>query len=109
MFSRCLTVALNHEQIKTHPERISKIKPYIDQHNWKEINFPSHKKNWKSFKLNDKPIALNISYVPYNTKKIRHAYKSKYNLERENKKFLLMIIDDERWYYLACKKVSCIS
>ena len=33
MFSRCLTVALNHEQIKTHPERISKIKPYIDQHN----------------------------------------------------------------------------
>ena len=33
MFSRCLTVALNHEQTKTHPERVSKIKPYIDQHN----------------------------------------------------------------------------
>ena len=30
-------VALNHEQIKDHPERISKIKPFIDQYNWKDI------------------------------------------------------------------------
>ena len=33
---RCLqyavTVALNHEQIKDHPERISKVKPFIDKY-----------------------------------------------------------------------------
>ena len=36
-FQYALTVALNYEQIKDHPERISKIKPFIDQYNWKEI------------------------------------------------------------------------
>ena len=28
-FQYAITVALNHEQIKSHPERISNIKPYI--------------------------------------------------------------------------------
>ena len=46
-FQYALTVALNHEQIKNNPERISKIKPFIDQYNWKEIDFPSHRKDWK--------------------------------------------------------------
>ena len=76
---------MNYEQIKSHPERISNIKPFIDQYNWKEINFASHKKDCKKFESNNKSIALNILYVPYNTEKIRHAYKSKRNLIREIK------------------------
>ena len=36
------------------------------------------------FESNNKSIALNILYMPYNTKGIRHAYKSKYNLNCEN-------------------------
>ena len=36
-FQYFITVELNHEQIKNHPEKISKIKPFIDQYNWKEI------------------------------------------------------------------------
>ena len=44
-----LTVSLNHKQIKSHPERISKIKPLIDQYNSKEIDFPSHSKDSKKF------------------------------------------------------------
>ena len=32
-FQYAVTVALNHEQIKNNPERISKIKPFIDQYN----------------------------------------------------------------------------
>ena len=36
-FQYAVIVALNHEQIKDHPERISKNKPFIDQYNWKEI------------------------------------------------------------------------
>ena len=39
-FQYAAAVALNHEKIKSHPERISNIKPFIDQYNWKEINFP---------------------------------------------------------------------
>ena len=34
-FQYSLTVALNHKQIICHPKRISKIKLFIDQYNWK--------------------------------------------------------------------------
>ena len=107
-FQYALTVALNYEQIKDHPERISKIKPFIDQYNSKEIDFPSHGKDWKKFESNNKSIALNILYVPHNAEKIRHAYKSKYNLTRENQVILLMITDGEKWHYLAVKSLSAL-
>ena len=48
-FQYALTVALNYEQIEKDPHRISKIKPFIDQYNWKEIDLPSHSKDWKKF------------------------------------------------------------
>ena len=92
-FQYALSVVLNHEQIKKVPQRISKIKPFIDQYNWKEISFPSHKKDWKKFESNNKSIALNILYVSHNTKEIRHGNKSEYNLNRENQVILLMITD----------------
>ena len=95
-FQYALTVALNYEKIKKDPQRISKFKPFIDKYNWKEIDFPSHSKDWKKFESNNKSMALNILYVPHNTDKIRHAYKSKYNLTCENQVILLMITDGEK-------------
>ena len=53
-------------------------------------------------------IALNILYVPHNTEKIRHAYKSKHNLKRENQVILLMITDSEKWHYLALKSLFAL-
>ena len=44
-FQYALTAALNYEQIKKDSQRVSKIKPFIDQYNWKEIDFISHKKD----------------------------------------------------------------
>ena len=41
-FQYAVTVALNHEQTKDHPERTSKIKPFIDKCDWKE-RFPIHR------------------------------------------------------------------
>ena len=102
-FQYFLTVALNHEKIKDHPERITKIKPFIDRYNWKEIG-----KDWKQFESKNKSIALNILYVPHNTKKICHAYESKYNSTRENQVILLMITDGEKWHYLAVKRFSAL-
>ena len=72
-FQYALTVALNHKQIKNHPERISKIKPFIDQHDWKEFDFPTHSKDWRKFESNNTTIALTILFVSYNTEKIRLA------------------------------------
>ena len=68
-FQYALTVALNFGKIKKDPQRVSKIKPFIDQYSRKEIDFPSHSKDWKKFELNNKSIALNILYVSHNTKK----------------------------------------
>ena len=63
-FQYALIVGLNYEQIKKDPQRISKIKPFIDKYNWKHIDFPSHSKDWKKFESNNKSIALTILYVP---------------------------------------------
>ena len=43
-FQYALTVLLNHQNIEKNPQRLSKIKFFIDQYNWKERNFPSHSK-----------------------------------------------------------------
>ena len=58
--------------------------------------FHQKRKVWKKSELNDKSIALNIFYVPYNTKTIRHTYKSKYNKDSENQITLLMITDGKK-------------
>ena len=107
-FQYALTVALNYEKNKKDPQRMSKIKSFIDQCDWKEIDFPSQGKDWKKFESNNKSIALNILYVPHNTEKIRHAYKSKYNLIRENQVIHLMITDGEKWHYLTIKSLSAL-
>ena len=101
-------MSLNYEQIKNNPERITKIKSFIDRYSWKEIDFPSQGKDWKKFESNDKSIAVNILYVPHNIKKISHAYKSKYNLTRENQVILLMAIDGKKWHYLAVKSLLAL-
>ena len=98
-------MALNLNRINKHPQRISKIKPFIDQYNWKDIDFPSTSKDWKKFELNNE-ISLNILYVPHNTRKIHVAYKSKHNLTRENQIILLMITHGEKWHYLTVKNLS---
>ena len=107
-FQYAVTVALNCDKINKDPQRISKIKPFIDEYNWKDIDFPSAGKDWKIFELNNKSIALNILYVPHNTKKIHIAYKSKHNLIREKQVILLMITDGQKWHYLAVTKLSSL-
>ena len=91
-----------------NPQRISKIEPFIYQYYWKDIDFPAHSKDSKTFESNNESIALNLLHVPHNTEKIRHAYKSKYNLNQKNKVTLLMITDGEKWHYLAVKSFSAL-
>ena len=92
-FQYALTTVLSYQSIDHHPERISKLRPFINNYNWKDIEFPSRQKDWRKFEQNNKTIALNKLYVPYNTKQIKQAYISKYNNERDNQVNLLMITD----------------
>ena len=102
-FQYAVALALNLDRIKKNPQRISKIKPFIEKYNWEDIDFLFTSKDWK--KIN-KEVALNIQYVPYNTKKINIAYKSKNNLTRERQVILLMISDGQNWHYLVVKNLS---
>ena len=65
-------------------------------------------KDWKKFELDNKSIALNVLYLPYNTEELRHAYKSKYNKVRKNQVIILIIIDGKNQQYLAMKKLSAL-
>ena len=105
-FQYATILALNFNKIDKHHQRISKIKPFIENYNWNDINFPTIKKDWNRFQVNNKNVALNILYVPFNTKKNEIAYKSKYNLVRDNQIKLLMISNGENWHYLAVKSLS---
>ena len=66
-FQYAITSALNYQNINHQPGRISKLRPFINNYNWKDIEFPSHSKDWRKFEQNKKTIALNILYIPYNT------------------------------------------
>ena len=71
-FQYAATLALNFDNIDRNPQRISKIKPFINNYKWNDINFPAVKKDWNKFELNNKNVALNTLYVPFNTKKNRN-------------------------------------
>ena len=75
-FQYAVTLALNLDKINDHPERISKIKPFIEEYNWKDIDFPSTNSDWKKFETNNE-VARDILYVPHNTKKNRNCIQIK--------------------------------
>ena len=91
-FQNALNDSLEYQTIKTHPERISKLKSYINQYNWKDIKFPSDKED-----------------CPHNKKEIEPEYTSKYNYKRKTQVILLIITDDDnRWRYLAVKSLPAL-
>ena len=46
-FQYAATVALNYEEIESHQERVSNIKPFVNRYNWKGTNCPSKIDDWK--------------------------------------------------------------
>ena len=105
-FQNAFNDALNYQTIETNPERISKLKPYINRYNWEGIEFPARPKDWKKFERNNKTIALNILFIPHNKKTIRVAYRSEYNNKSKKQVILLKITDGKKWHYLAMTTLS---
>ena len=93
-FQYAITAVLNDQNIGHRPERISKLEPFINNYNWKDIEFPSHSKDWRKIECNNKTIAINILYVSYNTKEIKQACISKHNDERDNQELLMEVLID---------------
>ena len=102
------TVALNHEEIKRDPQRISKFKPFINKCNWTGIKYPSKINDWKTFDKNNPTITHSILYIK--EKEICPTYISKHNSTREKQIILLMVPNEEEegWHYLTVKKLSAL-
>ena len=62
-FQNALDDALNYQTIETHPERISKIKSYINKYNWEGIEFLGDQKAGKN--LNEIIRQLLLIYYLY--------------------------------------------
>ena len=107
-FQNALDDTLNYQNKERDPQKISKLKPYINKYNWEGKEFPAGPKDWKKFERNNKTIALNILFVPHNTKTIRVAYRSQYNNKRKKQVILLMITDGKKWHYLAVTNLSAL-
>ena len=108
-FHYTATVLLNYEEIESHSERVSNIKPLINKYNWKGINYPSKTDDWKTFGKNNPVTALDTLYIK--EKEIWPAYTSIINLNCEKQIILLMIPNKGRegWHYFAVKKTIYIT
>ena len=74
LFEYAVTVALNHEKIRKYPERLWKIKPFIDKNDWEGINYPPKKDVGKIFEKNNLAIAFNVYYAQANSKQLFTGY-----------------------------------
>ena len=93
-----------HYIIRKTSQKIPKLKPYINQYNWKNKKFLSEKEDWKKFEQNNKEI-----YGVHNKEEIWPACISKYNRKCKNQVILLMITDDgKRWHYLSVKSLPAL-
>ena len=62
-FQYAVTAAINYEEIKKDPQRVTKIKSFIDKYNWEGINYLSKKDYWKKIEINNITIALQVLYT----------------------------------------------
>ena len=54
---------MHYEEIESHPERFSNIKPFINKYKSKGINSLSKIDEQKMFEKSNRTIALNILYI----------------------------------------------
>ena len=86
---------------KKDPQRITKVKPFINKYNWEGINIPSEKDDWEKFEKNNVTIALNVLYTK--KEEIYPAYVSKHNTNCE-RQVNLFIISNRKFMVLPCSK-----
>ena len=105
-FKWAVIEALHHKDIKHHPERISLLRPYENQYNWKGFEFPVSIKKIDKFEKNNPGIAVNVLLSNKKMQNIYTARRSEHNLKCKKQVNLLMIADGEKRQYTAVKNIS---
>ena len=97
-FKNALDDALNYQNIEKDPQRISKLKSYINKYNWEGIEFPAGPKDCEKFEWNNKTTPLNMLFIPHNKETIKVPYKSEYKNKHKKQVIFLMITDGKKWH-----------
>ena len=107
-FKWAVIEALHHKEIKYNPERISLLRPYENQYNWKELEFPVSTKKIDKFEKDNPDIVVNVLfYKKKNQKKnIYTVRRSGHNGRCQKQVNLLMIEDGKKRHYTAIKSIS---
>ena len=61
-FQYAVVAALHHAEIDSHPERITKLEPFINRYNWDGITYPTQINQWSKFEKQNPTVALNVLY-----------------------------------------------
>ena len=92
-FKWAVIEALHHEEIKHHPERISLLRPYENQYNWKGSGFPVPIKKIDKFEKNKPGIAVNVLFCKKKSQNIYTVRRSERNMKCKKQVNLLIIVD----------------
>ena len=106
-FQYSVTVSLNYAEIKWNAENVSNIKPFINKHKWKGINYPSKQMIGKRLTKIIRPLLL-VFCILKKKKYVHLIFQKLFWIVK--KKILLMITNEEKkcWHYLALKRLSAL-
>ena len=80
--------------MKKDPQRVTKIKPFINKYKWEGINFSSEKDDCKKIEKNNVAIVLNVLHAK--KEKTYPVFVSKHNSNRKKQVILLMISNGDK-------------
>lgn len=59
-FAYSIIAALHHEEVQYNPERINNLKPFLNNYNWNNIEFPVGHKDYSTFEGNNRYCTKHI-------------------------------------------------
>ena len=102
-FAWAIIISMHYDEIGRNHNRMSKLKRYVNNYNWNDINFPTDKRDRDRFEKNNSNIALNIFSAHETDKQLDNIRVSKFNRTRPHKVVLLVITDGEKWHFTSVR------
>ena len=102
-FAWSIIISIHYNEIGRDHNRISKLKRFINNYDWSDINFPTDKRDWNRFEKQNFSVALNIFSAHESVKKFDNIRISKFNRTRPHKVVLLMITDGEKRHFTSVR------
>ena len=109
-FKWTVIAALHHEEIKKDHQRISRLRRYENQYNWKRVEFPVSIKKIDKFEKNNPGIEVNVLFSNKKSQKKNKyiVHRPERNVKFKNQVNLLMIEDGEKRHYTTIKGLSSL-